>query len=76
VLAQTPQIDSITPGAVAQLPEAIRVLVTGAYNDALTPVFLWLIPLLAIAFVLLAFVEEHPLKQGAMPGARRGRSRR
>ncbi|MFU0805110.1 MAG: MFS transporter [Pseudoclavibacter caeni] len=75
-LAQTPQIDSITPGAVAQLPEAIRVLVTGAYNDALTPVFLWLIPLLAIAFVLLAFVEEHPLKQGAMPGARRGRSRR
>ena len=53
--------NSLTPDAVHQLPAAIQSTVVGAYSDALTPVFLYLMPLLAIAAVLLAFVKEDPL---------------
>ncbi len=36
-------------------------MVVGAYNDALTPVFLYLVPLMLVAVVLLALVDEKPL---------------
>lgn len=52
---------SFTPQIVGLLPEPLHGIVLGAYNDALTPIFLWLIPLLLVAFVLLLFVVEHPL---------------
>jgi len=53
--------NSFTPAAVRQLPEAVRNVVIGAYNDALTPVFLYMVPLVLIAVVLLSFVKEKPL---------------
>ena len=53
--------NSFTPAAVRQLPEAVRNVVIGAYNDALTPVFLYMVPLVLIAVVLLSFVTEKPL---------------
>jgi EmrB/QacA subfamily drug resistance transporter len=53
--------NSFTPEAVQALPTAIRHIIVGAYNDALTPVFLYLVPIMLIATVLLLFVKEKPL---------------
>jgi len=52
---------SLTPDAVKNLPDPIRIIIDQAYSDALTPLFLWLVPLALAAFVLLLFVEEVPL---------------
>jgi len=41
--------NSFTPAAVRELPEAVRNVVIGAYSDALTPVFLYMVPLVLIA---------------------------
>ncbi|HAM45881.1 MAG TPA: MFS transporter, partial [Propionibacteriaceae bacterium] len=53
---------SLTPGLLAQLPDALRTVIVGAYNDALTPIFLLLVPLMAVSFVLLLFIKEDPLR--------------
>lgn len=53
--------DSFTPELVKSLPPAIRSIIVGAYNDALTPVFLYMVPLMLVATVLLLFVIEKPL---------------
>lgn len=53
---------SLTPDAVAQLPDAVRDIVVTAYNEALMPIFLWLVPLALISAVTLYFVHETPLK--------------
>ena len=52
---------------MADLPDALREIVVGAYNDALTPVFLMLVPLVAVGFVLLLFVKEAPLRATLEP---------
>jgi len=54
-------LNSFTPEKVQALPEAIKNVIVGAYNDALTPVFLYMVPLMLIATVLLFFVKEKPL---------------
>ncbi|CAN5168095.1 MDR family MFS transporter [soil metagenome] len=61
--------NSLTPDAVHQLPAAAQDLVVNAYSDALTPVFLYLVPLLAVAAVLLSFVIEKPLATTLEDGA-------
>jgi EmrB/QacA subfamily drug resistance transporter len=53
--------NSFTPAIVRGLPEAVRKVIVGAYNDALTPVFLYMVPVILIAAVLLCFVDEKPL---------------
>lgn len=53
--------NSLTPESVTQLPDAIRIPVIESYNEALLPIFLFMIPLALITFVLLCFVEEKPL---------------
>lgn len=53
--------NSLTPDAVAHLPEAIRVPIIESYNEALLPIFLFMIPLAVIAFVVLLFVKETSL---------------
>jgi MFS family permease len=55
-------LNSLTPALVNALPEEIRTIIVGAYNDALTPVFLSLLPMILIGFVLLLFVKEAPLR--------------
>lgn len=52
---------SFTPSAVRDLPDAIREVIVGSYNDALTPVFLYMVPLVLVGAILLAFVKEKPL---------------
>lgn len=53
--------NSFTPDVVRGLPEAVRDIIISSYNDALTPVFLYLVPLVIAAALLLCFVEEKPL---------------
>jgi len=53
--------NSLTPAVVRDLPAGIRDVIVGAYNDALTPVFLYMVPLVIVGFVLLVFVIEKPL---------------
>ena len=54
--------NSFTPAVVNALPGAVKDLIVGAYNDALTPVFLMLVPLVVVGFVALLFVKEIPLR--------------
>jgi len=53
--------DSLTPGAVRALPDALRHPVLEAYNDALVPIYLYIAPLVVAAGVLLCLVVEKPL---------------
>ncbi|MGA7204402.1 MAG: MFS transporter, partial [Specibacter sp.] len=53
--------NSLTPELVRNLPTAVRNIVVGAYNDALTPIFIYMVPLLLLAGILLLFVKEIPL---------------
>lgn len=54
---------SLTPDLVAHLPEQVREVVIAAYNEALMPVFLWLVPVAAVAIVTLWFIREDTLSQ-------------
>lgn len=53
--------NSLTPSLVNDLPTGLREAVVSAYNDALMPVFLYLVPLMLVGFVALLFVDEKPL---------------
>jgi EmrB/QacA subfamily drug resistance transporter len=53
--------NSFTPSVVRDLPGPVRDVIVGAYNDALTPVFLYMVPLVLVAAILLLFVTEKPL---------------
>ncbi|MGV9195274.1 MDR family MFS transporter [Microbacterium sp. MC2] len=55
-------ISSLTPDLVRGLPDQLHSIVVHGYNDALSPLFLWMAPLALIAVVLLCFIEEIPLK--------------
>jgi MFS family permease len=51
----------LTPSAISSLSPAVRAQVVQSYANALTPVFLLLIPLMLVAAAALAFVKEVPL---------------
>jgi EmrB/QacA subfamily drug resistance transporter len=53
--------NSFTPELVKHLPAAVRTIIVGAYNDALTPVFIYMVPIVLVATILLIFVKEKPL---------------
>lgn len=57
--------ESLTPAVVAQLPDAVHDGVVNAYTDALAPAFWYLVPLLAIGFVLTLFLKEVKLSDVA-----------
>ena len=52
---------SLTPAIVASLPDPIRLIIIGSYNEALVPIFAFMVPLGLIAAALLVFVKETPL---------------
>lgn len=56
-------VNSITPALVSSLDATLQVAIRGAYNDALTPVFLAIAPLLLVAFALLVFLKNTPLSE-------------
>ncbi|WP_422559449.1 MDR family MFS transporter [Gordonia sp. (in: high G+C Gram-positive bacteria)] len=51
----------LTPAGVSALPDAIREPIIHSYNEALLPIFLFLVPLAVIAVIALLFVEQKPL---------------
>ena len=53
--------NSLTPAAVNTLPAPVKEAIISSYNDALTPIFVWMVPLALIATVLLCFVKEKAL---------------
>jgi EmrB/QacA subfamily drug resistance transporter len=57
--------ESLTPAVVSQLPEQVHDGVVNAYTDALAPAFWYLVPLLAIGFVLTLFLREVKLSDVA-----------
>ncbi|MEV8253504.1 MDR family MFS transporter [Rhodoglobus sp. NPDC076762] len=57
----TGDTNSLTPAAVRDLPDEIREIIVGAYNDSLAPVFLYMVPLVLVSAVLLMFIKEVPL---------------
>jgi len=61
--AETAGLDpqNLTPEAVRGLPAAARQAVAGAYNDALTPVFAVLVPVVLVAVGALLLLREVPL---------------
>ncbi|TQL48571.1 EmrB/QacA subfamily drug resistance transporter [Homoserinimonas aerilata] len=54
-------INSLTPDGIKHLPDAIHQQIVEGYNEALAPLFLYMVPLAILAFVLLLFVKEKPL---------------
>lgn len=54
-------VNSLTPELVNTLPDAIRIPIIQSYNDALTPLFLYMAPLAVLAAILLSFVKEKSL---------------
>jgi EmrB/QacA subfamily drug resistance transporter len=56
---------TIDPAALDDLPDALRDGVVTAYADALAPVFWYLVPFIAVAFVLALFLKEIPLSDVA-----------
>ncbi|MFQ4147536.1 MDR family MFS transporter [Arthrobacter sp. LAPM80] len=53
--------NSFTPHLVNSLPEPIKNLIIESYNEALIPMFLWMVPLAVLAAIVLCFVKEEPL---------------
>jgi hypothetical protein len=56
---------TLDPAALNELPEAIRRQVVEGYADALAPVFAYLIPFIAAAFVLALFLPQIALSDVA-----------
>ena len=53
--------NSFTPHIVNGLPEPIRRMIIESYNEALIPLFLFMVPLAVLAAIVLCFVKEVPL---------------
>ncbi|MFZ7088968.1 MDR family MFS transporter [Curtobacterium sp. RRHDQ10] len=49
---------SIDPATVAKLPEAVQTGIVNAYADSLAPVFWYLLPFVAAAFLLALFLPQ------------------
>ncbi|CAN5593585.1 MDR family MFS transporter [soil metagenome] len=56
---------TLDPQTLSQLPDALRDGVVTAYADALAPVFWYLLPFIAIAFILSLFLKQIPLSDVA-----------
>ena len=52
---------SLTPELVASLPSPVHGIIVNAYNDALIPLFLYLVPLGLVSTLLLFFIREDAL---------------
>lgn len=53
--------NSLTPAVVRGMEPSLQTAVQSAYNDALTPVFLVIAPLMVVSFLMLLFLKSHPL---------------
>lgn len=56
---------SFTPSLIASLPSGVKSAVVESYNSAMTPIFLWILPLVAVAFLILSFLQENKIETNA-----------
>lgn len=56
-------VKSLTPAIVNALPDPIRILIVESYNEALLPIYLFLVPLAVVALIVLCFVQEKTLAE-------------
>ena len=56
------------PGAIAALPAGVHNDVVDAFADALHVVFLWGVPVAVLAFVVVLFLRERPLRESVHVG--------
>jgi len=56
---------TLDPQTLNALPKALRDLIVTAYADALAPVFWYLVPFIAIAFLLALILKQIPLSDEA-----------
>jgi EmrB/QacA subfamily drug resistance transporter len=72
--AGLPDVRSLTPQLVHAMPPALREAYVRAYADAMPRIFLYLVPVLAVGFLLAFLLKEKPLvtqtQQHQVPGAR------
>ncbi len=59
------EINTNDMNAIHQLPEPLRTEVLTAFTSAVTDVFLYVIPVIAIALVIVLFLKEIPLRTTA-----------
>ncbi len=57
--------NNVTPTIVHALPTPLHDAFVAAYNSALTPVFLILVPLIVLALLLVARIKHEPLRTTA-----------
>ncbi|MGY1743321.1 MULTISPECIES: MDR family MFS transporter [unclassified Blastococcus] len=57
--------ESLTPAAVQAAGDPLKTAIVDAYAHSLAPVFWYLVPILAVAFVLALLLEEIPLSDTA-----------
>lgn len=53
--------NSLTPAMVAQLPEEVRSIIVTSYNEALAPIYLYIVPIMVLGMLMLFWVKEKPL---------------
>ena len=53
--------NSLTPAMVNQLPDAIRIPIVESYDEALMPLYLYMVPLAVLGAVVMLFIHEKPL---------------
>lgn len=63
--APTVDSESITPALVDTLPGPLKEAFILSYNDALTPVFLWVLPMVVGSFILLLGIRHEKLRETA-----------
>lgn len=57
--------ESITPALLKSLPDVIQDAFITSYSDALTPIFLYLVPVFFAGLILAIFLPEIPLEQNS-----------
>ena len=55
--------NSLTPHAVAELPDVLRDAILNSYNDGLTPVIGMMVPLAIVAMLILFPLRQERLKE-------------
>ena len=58
--------NDLTPALVHQLPQALRDAIAVSYNDALTPVFIILVPAVIVALFLVSAIKHEKLRETSL----------
>ena len=61
-LSHLPSTNSITPSVVSRLPAVLRQGFELAFSNALTGMFIYAVPIIGVAFLLLLTLREVPLR--------------